>query len=288
MPYAEHEVEVTQPTGHADWLASATGTDAANTTYRNLHVPISSGDGLVDYFGWYYLMISEGLIDNLEFAYSDCFVGLPVSYGGCTGSDDEWVVSEAAGVRPGIDDGFECGDDCGLVHLRIFDRDRAGGGVPPYGPFSSDGIRGVAAAPYLDAGYTTPAAGFAGAYSNSLGGFIPYFAFDASTEVYPSTCGDLAGTAVEGDGWMWRSGLSSVCAPTLNDLPQTWAGDGEAIMAFALMNADEDGTEIFFKTDATLDGEAISCGVGLNIYDPPTVKIYPGGLTSVSLYCGRD
>ena len=186
------------------------------------------------------------------------------------------------------DDDFECGDNCGLVHLRMFDRDRAGGGVPPYGPFSSDGIRGIGAAPYLDADFTTPAAGFAGAYSNSLAGFIPYFAYNTDTEVLPSTCGAAAGSPVEGDGWMWRSGLSSVCAPTLSDLPPMWTGDGEAIMAFALMNADADGTEIFFKTDTTLDGEAVSCSAGFNTFDPPTIKVYPGAFTSVSLYCGRD
>jgi hypothetical protein len=288
-PFASHELYVSQLPGHSGALAVLTGTDEVNVTYRDLHVPLSTGNGLLDYFGWYYLMISEGLIDNLELAYSDCFVGFPVSYGGCTLSNDEWVVSEAAGVRPGIgDDDFECGDDCGLVHLRMFDRDRAGGGVPPYGPFSADGIRGIAAAPYLDAAYTTPAAGFAGAYSSSLAGFIPYFAFNASEEVLPDTCGDFAGAPVDGDGWMWKSGLSSDCAPTLTDLPQMWAGDGEAIMAFALMNADADGTEVFFKTDATLDGEAVSCSVGLNTFDPPSVKIYPGSLTSVSLFCGRD
>ena len=50
-------------------LAALTGTDEVNVTYRDLYVPVSTGNGLFDYFGWYYLMISEGLIDNLEFAY---------------------------------------------------------------------------------------------------------------------------------------------------------------------------------------------------------------------------
>jgi len=216
--------------------------------YRPLYIPISTSFGDLD--GWYYVMASEGLIDVLSESYD---VVEPIN--------PETLDSELA-----------------LMHVRVFNNDLSGEGYPVYGP-SPDGIRGVKLTPYMAASCTDPAnpdtctevaAGFAGAYEASLGGFLPYH-YCGSEHTDAIHC--PAGTT----GWVDVLGVP-VSAPGIV------VTSGDAIMAFALVETGE----IVFDIDSDFDGDGTNdyeCAMAHNPEVDTRVETYAGAMTSVSIRC---
>lgn len=234
-PDTFHEIMVT-PSDELDFLG---GIDSM-LDYRPLYIPISTGFGDLD--GWYYVMASEGLIDLLEYTYLT-------------------PLGIAEPVDPATGEAMTA-----VMHVRVFDNDVSGEGYPVYGP-SPDGITGVKITPYMADSCSDPAdvstctevaAGFAGAYEASLGGFLPYY-YDATYGVWADMLG-----------------------PT--DAPQIVVTSGDAIMAFALMAPGE----IVFDIDSDFDGDGANdyeCVVAHNPTIDTPVTAYAGGLTSVGIRC---